>query len=861
MKFFITSIFVCLVLMANAQFPNGNGGAKKPDIKGKLYGKVVDDGNNRPLEFAVVRVFRASADSANLTFPELITGAFTGANGDFILENIPAGVPCNVVFELMGFDSLTVKTILVVKGMASAEKDMGNIRMKISSSLLNEVVVEGNEGAYRLEFDKRVYDVDKNPVNAGGTAEDVLRNVPSLQVDLDGNVNLRGGSPQVLVDGRPTTLSIDQIPADAIQRVEVITNPSAKYDASGGSGGIVNIVMKHNRATGYSGSIRGGVDSRYRYNSGLDVSLREGKLNFFINGNYNQRKSITDSETERWNLDTEPQTMFTQKGISESIGYFARGNFGIDFFADNRNTFTLSQSLHRGQFHPLDDIFTRTDTLAYDATAFATYNRHSDTKRNFENTGSSFLYKHLFAKEGTELTADANFNTINSQFLGTYQNDYGNNNISLQKQEGESSQWVATSQSDFTTLINEKTKWELGVRGSARHYESLFENFSRDTTGEFILIPSLDVNYQYLDQVYALYSTYSKDYDAWKLQAGLRLESSNYQGELRDTTVTFTTRYPLSIFPSVYITKVLSDKQDIQLALTRRVSRPGFMQLIPFTDYADSLNVSRGNPELLPEFTHLAELSYQYSEGKKFTVIASAYFRYISDLTIRHQITEYSEVLSGDVVVNTYANASSSQATGLELVARTAFSKWLEVNANFNLYQSTIDGSNVSPGLESDRTSWWAKLNLVNRLPKNYTIQISADYQSSKALEVGSGERGGMGGSGGGMGGGHGGGGFGGGSNNTIQGYIEPSYSMDIALKKDFGKSKNLSASVSVSDVFKTRISDTHSESEFFIQNTLRKRDQQVFRFNMSWKFGKLDTSVFRRKNTRSSGGEGDMGG
>ena len=181
------------------------------------------------------------------------------------------------------------------KAMSAIDKDLGNIKLSISAVNLQGVTIEETIPVYEMKIDRKVYNVEKNPVNAGGTAEDVLKNVPSVNVDIDGNVSLRNSAPQIFVDGRPTTLSIDQIPADAIQSVEVITNPSSKYDASGGGGGILNIVMKKNRRLGYNGNVRAGFDSRGRINLGADLNAREGKINFFVSGNLNQRNSKNTS--------------------------------------------------------------------------------------------------------------------------------------------------------------------------------------------------------------------------------------------------------------------------------------------------------------------------------------------------------------------------------------------------------------------------------------------------------------------------------------------------------------------------------------------------------------------------------------
>jgi len=363
-----------------------------------------------------------------------------------------------------------------------------------------------------------------------------------------------------------------------------------------------------------------------------------------------------------------------------------------------------------------------------------------------------------------------------------------------------------------------------------------------------------------VDQVYAAYGTVSKNAERWKYQVGLRAESSNYQGKLRDTPLSFKVQYPISLFPSLYLTRVISETQDVQLALSRKVNRPSFMQLIPFVDYSDSLNVSRGNPELRPEFTHLAELSYQKSYSKRNVIIATAYARFITNLTIRNQITEFSPIMQQDIVVNTYDNALSSTAMGLEFVSRNSITSWFDLTLNLNLYNSAIDGTNISPTLTNNQSSWWTKTNAIFKLPKGFTVQALFDYSSRKALTVGSSDRaGGIEGGGGGRMGGGGGGGMWGGTDNTVQGYVLPTYGLDLSVKKEFGKNKNMTFTISMQDVLRTRVQFTHSESPYFVQDTFRRRDWRLIRFNFSWKFGKVDSALFKRKNMKQS--EGGMEG
>ncbi len=863
----MTRLILCLLVIvssfthAQAQPPRGNkqGGGPRQSMSGKVYGKIIDADTKKPVEYAVVQVFKAVPAGEDSTKAPLVGGGISAANGDFSVENVPVGESLTLAVNFVGYGIYRSNfTLSPGQGMGIPEKDLGNIKLAVSSTM-KEVVIDGGESDFKIEFDKRIYDVEKNPMNAGGTAEDVLRNIPSVQVDLDGNVTMRNSAPQIFIDGRPTTLTIDQIPADAIQKVEVITNPSAKYDAGGGGGGIVNIVMKHNRGMGYNGSLRAGADSRPRSNIGGDINLRQGKFNFFANGNYNQRKSLSEGYTNRTTYSLIETSNLNQNQVSTNLGYFASGKIGLDWFVDNRNTWTLSQSITKGQFNPIDSINAVTSIFNNTSTTSSEYIRNSETNRQFQNYGTSLLYKHLFAKEGTELTADVNVNLIESTFLGDYESRYPDT-LSIQRQSGGGKMQLYTSQTDYTNKISDKLKVEAGLRGSIRHYESIYNNFELNSlTNEFVQLPGLLVNYEFVDQVYAAYGTISKNAEKWKYQVGLRAESSNYMGKLRDTTLTFKVQYPISLFPSLYLTRVISETQDVQLALSRKISRPSFMQLIPFVDYSDSLNVSRGNPELEPEFTHLAELSYQKSYNKKNVFIATAYARYITNLTIRNQVIEYSPILQSDIVVNTYDNASSSTAMGLEFVSRNSLASWFDLTLNLNLYNSSIDGTNINPNLTNSQSSWWTKTNAIFKLPKGFTLQALFDYSSRKALTVGSSDRaGGMEGGGGGRGGG-GGGGMWGGTDNTVQGYVEPTYGLDLSVKKEFGKTKNISLTLSMQDVMRTRVQETHSQTPLFVQDTFKRRDWQLFRFNLSWKFGKVDAAVFKRKNMKQN--EGGMEG
>lgn len=856
----IAGLLFFLITESDAQRPGGNFSQGGQMPTGRFYGKIVDGKTNKGIEFAAVQLMKMAFDTLSKTRKEsLVGGQLTKSNGEFSIENVPLFGEYTLKASAIGYKMEELKVSFGIKpgqGMQNAarEKDLGNIKLGELNFSLGEVVIDGSAPPLELKPDKKVYSVDKNTVAAGGTAEDVLKNVPSVNVDIDGNVTVRNASPQIFVDGRPTTLSIDQIPADAIQEIEIITNPSAKYDASGGEGGILNINLKRDRKIGYNGTVRVGGDSRGRINAGVDLNLREGKVNWFVSGNLNQRSSKGTGTTQRFNFKSMPQTKIFQESESESKGFFGRVRTGFDLFLTNRSTLTLAGSFNRGQFKPEDRLHTQTDTL-YNGYVLSSFNdRTTNTERNMRNYGAQVAFKHLFPKEGRELSADVNYNGIRFSWNSEYTTKYSDafhaalSPDLLQRQYNKGQNDFVTAQVDFTDKIGEKIKIESGIRAAIRNYESLNNNFIFNTAlDEYVFLPASSNNYKFIDQVYAGYAVISDQLNS-KLgfQAGLRMESSFYEGELIESEKKFDNKFPFSLFPSGAVSYKLNDKDNLQANYSRRINRPSFFQLIPYTDYSDSLNLSRGNADLEPEFSNSVELSFQRSFNRRSSFLATAYWRNTSGLISRYIQFEFDSLFQKEMLISTYVNASSSHAYGAEFTLQYAFTNWFDASANLNLYQSVINSSNVESNLKTERFSWTAKSTMNFKLPKNFSFQLSGDYQSKASLVQGSSNRQGPP--------------WMWGPQSTVQGYVNPSYSVDAALKYEFMKDNAASLSLSVSDIFKTRTNDVRSETAFYIQNSVRKRDAQIFRLNFSYRFGKFDTSIFRRKNNRNQMQDMDMG-
>ena len=862
---FITYLLAFSTLSLIGQ-PTGFGGNRGngQQISGRLYGKIIESASGKAVEFASVQLLHNKMDTVTKQRKEtVIGGMLTRSNGDFSIENVPVFGPLKLKITGIGLKDYTQNVLFDLKRggdpsamMSALDKDLGNIKIEIEEKILGNVTVTSEKPGLQLGIDRKIFNVDKNLVSAGGTAVDIMRNVPSLNVDIDGNVTMRNNAPQLFVDGRPTNLTLEQIPADAIQSVELITNPSAKFDASGGTSGILNIVLKKEKKVGYNGSIRTNIDSRARVGFGGDINLRQQKVNLFASGMYNQRKSISDGNTTRTNLFDSPDTYISQLDHSVQLGQFGFGRAGLDYFISNRNTLSLSANVARGSFKPRSTSDILIDTLYTPTKSSSFYDRTSNTKGNFRNLGSTLSFKHNFPKAGREWTADVTYNKSKNSnnsnivtdtfsvpqnlLIGTYKQ--------LQQVHGANENVIL--QTDFVNPINDKSKIEMGARAQLRKNSST-SAFFIDDNRQWVLQPTSQTNYESNDQVYAAYGNYSSQLGKFGYQLGLRAESSNYDGKLIKTGEMFNIKFPVSLFPSIFVSQKLAEDQSLQLNYSRRINRPNFWQLTPITDSSDRLNPRKGNPALKPEFTNSFELSYEKIFKNKGNFLASMYYKHTTDLITSFQ--ERGEGAGGEVVaLTTFINANSSYVTGIELTSRNNLAKWWEFTPNFNLYTSdvkiNIPGEPDQPRL----TSYFIKINNTFKLPKNFTVQLSGEYQSKTVLPPG-----GSGGGGGGRGG-FGGGGMFGGPASASQGYVRPNYGVDIAFRYEFLKNRAASVSVNMNDIFKTRRSDIHSESSFIIQDAFRRRDPQILRVNFNWRFGKFDPNLFKRKNTKAEQNSGE---
>jgi outer membrane receptor protein involved in Fe transport len=887
-KLFTLSLLSLLFFSAFAQMPGGfrpggAGGSQNTNV-GQFFGKIVDSKTNKGIEGVTVQLKGNKFDTVTKKMKEAILGTLiTKPNGNFLFENLSIMGTYKLSMSSLGYTKLEQTLSFGIKMpapgtqpnfqqmMAQADKDLGNIKMEQDAANLGNVTVTSSaKPQFEMGIDRKIFNVDKNLMGAGQTATELMKNIPSLNVDIDGNVTLRNAAPTIFIDGRPTTITLDQIPADIIDKVEIITNPSAKYDASGGNAGILNIVLKKNKKSGYNGGIRAGIDSRGMPNLGGDINLRQNKINFTGSANFNQRKSLGEGTTNRNNLLSTPSTINNQQNSTNS-GYFEFFRAGIDYLIDNRNTFSIAGNFVKGKFD--NDQIQKVDSIIK-----GTPTSYTDTKTlgtsTFQNTGMQLSYKHNFTKTGHNISSDYNYNKSNNDNESDrndqtyYLTGLTKGSPLFQRTLGNGNSINHTVQVDYENPLTDDSKFEAGARAALRDFSNYSNQYKLNpATNQYEYVPLASNRFKYFDEVYAVYGTYTFKVKKWSYQLGLRAESSNYTGTLLSTkgadSASFNVKYPFSLFPSAFITYKINDKQDYQLNYSRRVNRPNFFQLTPFPDYSDPQNINIGNPALKPEFTNSFEMSWNNAYKKGSNFLATAFFKYTTDLIARYVYRDKNALIPGDsAYFNSYINANSAMTYGLELTNKMQINKWWEMTVNVNIFNSIINAdipavNATTPGQQTTQQQWsgFAKINNTFKVTKSLSIQTSGDYQAKTIMPVNSG-----GGGRGGMGGGGGGGMmFGGGTQAGAQGYNYPRFGVDLAIKQDFTwkKGRTASLTLSMNDIFRTQLFKTYSESTSFNQISERRRDPQILRLNFTYRFGKFDANLFKRKNNKAEQGGG----
>ena len=853
MKLFIT---ICLLFSIATVFAQDV--SPKPEYENvtiTVTGTITDGLTNKPIPGAVVRIAAANAGTPSVNTDNYYsTIKITAQDGSFEITRIPFNNQYNIIVTAMGYGNGT-RTISINEpreeesGRKSViAKQIGTISLIPEANNLQSVVVTATaKPALQFGIDRKVYDVEKNITSKGGTAVDVMKNIPSLTVDVDGNVQMRNSSPQILIDGRPTILTLDQIPSDDIERIELLTNPSSKYDASS-AGGIINIVLKQNKKKGFNGIASIGAGTPGVRNGNLSLNVRQKSLNIFGSANLNQSDGTTNESTYRINKDNGIITdYFTQNSSNTRHRKFYSIRLGADYFIDSKTTLSFTQGFNNGRFSNHEDQHQQyLDSLQQlDYTGL----RYTDGTGNFNRTSSRLSFDKTFASPDQKLSADVTYNQGTRGNGSNIINDYYNPDGSIYqpqshvRNDGSGQDNQLTIQADYSNKTAEGKRVEFGVRSYTSNTTTLFGTYAVDNQAAETKLP-LSNNYKYRETVNAGYFNYANKWRSFQYQLGLRMEFSRLDGHLMDTAMAFGYQYPEKLkniwdamFPSIFITKKLTENQDIQFNYSRRIRRPNFWEVNPFIDINDPLNIRQGNPALRPEYTHSLELNYfnQYKNGSFLGVL---YFKNnIGD------ITSYSDTISNDVysqlinagvspnaILNTYINAGYTNRMGAEFTVQKKFFDNLDITYNLNLqYRQTsakvsnIDLSNAGFYWDTKLITSYKITTPQKSLFNNLSFQLIANYEAPRVIP---------------------------------QGKTKEQFVSDFALRKEFLRNKKAALSFNINDIFNTRRWGTIYDTEDFYQDSYRRWDVRTFRVTFSYKFGNGDFDFLKKKTSSGNNNE-----
>ena len=791
-----------------------------------LRGKVVDAKTKEPIQYVNVVVRKAGTQTQ-------VKGVVTDQTGMFRLEGLTNG-DYTVGISFLGYTTFE-KDFTISDKVRSV--NLQTVALTEDSQVMNEVVVTGKRSQMRFEIDKKVFNVDQSLATTGGSASEVLGNIPSVEVDNEGQISLRGStSVTVWINGKASGLTADnrgqileQIPAENIERVEVITNPSAKYSPEG-TAGIINIVLKRNRQAGYYGSVQAGADTEGGYSGSANINYSSGQLeayagfgvryHSFENGGNNLRTNLDDAGNQTSYLnqrsegDSKGTPLFFRAGATYSPtlkDHITVGGFGM--FGDSKRNTSIFYDGDMTGYYPGSERIGRQNSSMNGGNVELGY------KREFSKT-SSLDIMGSYNSWGMDNTTIYNQRSVFAD---------GHETTSYQQQESDMRMQNWEVQADYVNQFSENSKLEAGYKGTFSRENSPVETFSGADAASALPETQLYNRFYYNQDIQALYATYSGRIGKFGYQAGLRGEYSRINtrslayGEAKGDVKPFEKDY-FSLFPSVFLSYQLPGDNELQVNYTRRISRPWGGQLNSFVNVTDSTNISYGNPALQPEFSNAFELNY-IKNWDKHTFSASLYYRNTNDVIQRISYRD------GEVMKGTYENVAESQSAGAEFVAKNGIASFFDLTTTVEFYYYKLDGFIYYPlqdgepvtGQGSEDFSWNARMIADFTLPYSFSLQLTGRYDARRVI---------------------------------AQGYRKASYSVDAGLRKSF-LDRKLSFSVSVRDVFNSRKWHTVTSGSGFRQDSRNWFGGRVARFTLTYSFGNMKQGGMKGRQVQPSDGGG----
>lgn len=778
---------------------------QRPKI-GRATGEVVDANTGEPLAYAVVSIINPSDTT-------IVTGAVTNKDGKFSVKNIPVGKYI-IRVKFIGYRSAKNDSLLITP--RNPVKDFGTIRLKPQDIATNEVEITAKRETITSSIDKKVFEVDETVASIGGSATDVLQQVPSISVDMNNSIQLRGsGGVTVLIDGRPSSLTganrdavLDNIPANAIERIEVVTNPSAKYDAEGMSG-IINIVLKKGGVVGFNTTVTGSVGTRDKYNGSINSNWRNNNVNIFGSYNFRYDDIFNNGSLDRTSEIGNNTITLNQRNDGGNISRSHTINTGMDYYISEEQS--LSLSLTGNIPNGIRDEMILYQNSQTSGGVLPQFSRGSINNNDGSGYDASLNYKYTFAPRH-EFTASVstsmNENTSTQNFTQLFTQP---DSLLLQRQNRMVNNRTTIIQTDYVKAFDNGASFEGGYKSTIRRIDNnfIFEDFFGNA---WVNNPGITNNFIFDENIHALYATYQGIVGDFGYKIGLRAEQTLTNSLQKVNNEEYENNY-FNVFPSAFLTYRPTLTQQWQLSFSRRINRPDYESLNPFRDVSDIVTIRTGNPFLQPEFTNAYEVSFA-NDYEWLYVTTSVYYRRTDDMQNRIITTD-----SVNRSLVTFANFNHRTNIGLEVVSRFQFTQGWDATATLNMFNTSVNGNVNNTAFANQNNSWSLQVMSNIDLEEICKIQISGNYVAPVA---------------------------------TPQGQFYGFSGINIGARKELFDGK-LSVALNVSDIFDTRRFQMDLNSLNFTQEFIRKRETRIGTLAFTWKFGTFfgDEAQQQRRRAR----------
>ncbi|MFP4621835.1 MAG: TonB-dependent receptor domain-containing protein [Bacteroidales bacterium] len=720
-----------LVFLASGVYAQPGGGqgpteGKAGSIQGEVF--VEDDG---PLEYANITLYKKGDSS-------LVTGTVTDADGNFELDKVPFG-RFYLEVDFIGFRKKIIPDIAI--NPKNSNEKLGTLYLQETTQDIEDVEVTANRPQVTYKVDKKVINVDEDYSAEGGSAVRVLENVPSIQVDIEGNVELRGSSNfRVLIDGKPSPLddgseALQSIPAGMIENIEIITNPSVKYDPEG-TAGIINVIMKEGRQAGLNGRVKASVATNNAYDANANLNYRlNDKINLITNLSYRDFNFDMEGISERINFSGDT-TSYIDQIMDNTMG---RGGYsfegGIEYNFSENSSLSVTGDVGSFGFKRGGTTHTKSYTDPNTNRNFELTSNESDMTRNYHNVNLD--YQNNFDKDNHELSASlylrgGDHEDINKreEYLTDSEWNKISNDPFRQREEETSSGNQVRAKLDYTWPLSGGGKLETGYQGRyhTRNQDYRLQKYHKE---QWVTDEAFTNDADHSRMIQALYGTYSDKLLGIEYQLGMRGEYTNRFLDQQTMNETFRIER-FDLFPSVHLTKRFSKKDQLFASYSRRIRRPRGWFIDPFRTYMDQYNVRQGNPELEPEYTDSYEMGYKKTFGSSFATLETYYRK------TNNEISRIQKPGEGNLMIHTFDNISQEHSMGMELSLNTSIYKWWNLNVSGNFFLYSIDDEEIlGENISRSSNNWSANLNNTFRLPTGTSIQIMARYRSPSVTAQG----------------------------------------------------------------------------------------------------------------------------